>query len=189
MPILASTANDINVPNAMYPRRPGRARATASAAMNATFPMTSTRYSSARSTNVRLENSSADAGISAVTEKRPERPRSANARSQNGICAHRSSTTEPAPGPSANNRATGANTIHCSGVWCSQKSRNGTRPSPTHFVARKNSISSGASAAPRCSSVRNHASVTASNTAQAMRVGRESAPLMFIPNRGVRFRC
>ena len=36
----------------------------------------------------------------------------------------------------------GAKTNHISGVWCSQKSRYGRRPSAIQLVARKNSISS-----------------------------------------------
>ena len=60
---------------------------------------------------------------------------------QTGICAQRISRIASAPGESVSH-VTGAKRNQDSGVWCSQKSRYGTRPSAIQLVARWNSSSS-----------------------------------------------
>src|SRR5207244_9931705 len=122
----------------------GAPLSTTSAAMYTAHATTSTRYSTAASINIELQTAIAIADhrpIALSPERRIHTFASQNVAIHNGTWAMRIHTIAAAPGLFVS-AANGANRYHCSGVWCSQKSRYGTRPWRTQSVARKNSISS-----------------------------------------------
>src|SRR5712691_5293519 len=111
------------------------------------------RYSTAASMNIelqRIRTMTLRREISDSPASRIHTKSAIKAAVQIGTCAQRIATIAETPGESMK-APTGAKANHSSGVWCSQKSRYGTSPCETHFVTRKNSISSQVTGCSHCS--------------------------------------